>query len=163
MILTIVIALGIILLVLGFAGCVLPVLPGPPLSFLALFLLAITTGFQKPLTVTLVVVLGIIAVIVSIADNIIPILGAKKFGASSWGIWGSVIGLIIGIVFFPPFGMIIGAIVGALAGEYIDGKTHKDAFKAGLGVVIGSLLAIVMKLIVSSLITYYFIKALFML
>jgi len=161
--LILIICIGIILILAGLLGCLVPVLPGPPLSFIALLLLGFGTSFKEPLTVTLIVVMGVIALIVSIADNFIPILGAKQFGASVWGIWGSVIGLIIGLIFFPPFGLILGAIIGAIAGEYIDGKKHGAAFKAGFGVIVGSLCAVVMKLIASGLITYYFIKALFML
>ena len=160
MIITIVLIIGFVLLILGFAGCFLPVLPGPPLSFIALLLLAITTGFADPLSVQLVVLLGIVAVIAAIADNIIPVLGAKKFGASRWGVWGSIAGLIIGIIFFPPLGLVLGAVVGAVAGEYIAGKTHRGAFAAGFGVIVYSLVAIVMKLVVSAVITFYFIKAL---
>jgi uncharacterized protein YqgC (DUF456 family) len=161
--LILIICIGIILILAGLIGCIVPVIPGPPLSFIAILLLGLRTSFKEPLSVTLIVVLGVIALIVSIADNIIPILGARQFGASVWGIWGSFIGLILGLIFFPPFGLILGAIVGAIAGEYIDGKKHGAAFKAGFGVIVGSLCAVVMKLIVSGLITYYFIKALFML
>lgn len=153
--------IGSIFVILGFIGCVLPVLPGPPLSFIGLLMLALVRHFSPPLTATLLIIMFIITIVVTGLDYVIPSLGAKRYGASKWGIWGSVAGMIIGIFYFPPFGMIIGAFIGAAAGEILVGKRGMAVFKASQGILMGVLLGVVLKLAASGVITYYFIRGLF--
>jgi uncharacterized protein YqgC (DUF456 family) len=156
---TIAIVIGSILVLLGIAGCVLPILPGPVLSFLGLLLLALLKQFSPPLTPTLMIVMAILTVVVTIGDYLIPLWGAKKYGTSKWGIWGSVAGMAIGI-FFSPFGMLLGALTGAVTVEWLVQKEKGNALKAGLGVIVGSLLGAVLKLGVSGMMVYYFIRGL---
>ncbi len=156
---TIGIILGAVLVVLGLAGCVLPILPGPVLSFLGLLLLALLKHFSPPLTPTLMMVMAILTVVVTIGDYFIPLWGAKRYGTSRWGIWGSVVGMAIGLL-FSPFGMLLGAFIGAVAVEWLVQKEKGKAFKAGWGVIVGSLLGTVLKLGVSGMVTYYFIRGL---
>jgi len=153
--------IGTIILILGFIGCFVPALPGPPLSFVALLILAIFQKFEPPLTGNLVMVMIVITIIVTVLDYIIPVLGAKKYNSSKWGIWGAVIGMILGIIYFPPFGMLIGAFLGAVLIELIVGKPGKEAMKAGWGVFLGTMAGIILKLTASGIMTYYFFIALF--
>ncbi|MBN2374445.1 DUF456 domain-containing protein [bacterium] len=154
------IALGSIFIILGFIGCILPALPGPPLSFLGLLMLALGKGFSDPLTVTLMIILAIITIIVSAMDYLIPSIEAKRYGASNWGVFGSIAGMIAGIIFFPPVGMFIGGFLGAILFELMSGKKGKAAMKAGQGVFVGILLGTVLKLSTSGVITYYFVRGL---
>jgi uncharacterized protein YqgC (DUF456 family) len=156
---TIAIVLGSIFVLLGIAGCVLPILPGPVLSFLGLLLLALLKQFSPPLTPILMIVMAILTVVATIGDYIIPLWGAKKYGTSKWGIWGSVAGMAIGLL-FSPFGMPLGALIGAVAVEWVVQKEKGKALKAGWGVIIGSLLGAVLKLGVSGMMAYYFIRGL---
>lgn len=156
---TIAIVIGGIFVLVGIAGCVLPILPGPILSFFGLLLLALINHFSPPLTLTLVIVMAILTVVVTIGDYIIPLWGAKRYGTSKWGIWGSVAGMAIGL-FFSPFGMLLGALIGAVAVEWLVQKEKGKAFKAGWGVIVGSLLGAVLKLGVSGTMTYYFVRGL---
>jgi uncharacterized protein YqgC (DUF456 family) len=156
---TIAIVTGSILVLLGIAGCVLPILPGPVLTFLGLLLLALLKGFFPPLTPTLMIVMAILTVVVTIGDYMIPLMGAKKYGTSKWGIWGSVAGMAIGLL-FSPFGMLLGAVIGAVAVEWLVQKNKEKALKAGWGVIVGSLLGAVLKLGVSGMMVYYFIRGL---
>lgn len=152
------IAIGVALLLAGFVGCVLPVLPGPPLSFAGLFLLWWGVGFEAAsFGTTTVVVLGVLSVVVTVLDFVVPAMGAKKYGASRAGVWGSVLGMIVGMIFFPPFGMLIGAFLGALAFEAMSGKESAAAMRAAWGVFVGTVVGIVMKLAVSAAITYVFV------
>jgi uncharacterized protein YqgC (DUF456 family) len=153
------IVIGSILVLLGLAGSVLPILPGPPLSFIGLFLLALLRHFSPPLTSTLVIILAIVTVLVVGMDYIIPLLGAKRYGASKWGIWGSVLGMAIGI-FWSPFAMLAGAFIGAVLAEWFVGKKKGEALRAGWGVVMGTLFATILRLGVSGMMTYYFVRAL---
>lgn len=156
---TIAIICGAILVILGIAGCILPILPGPILGFAGLLLLALINHFLPPLTPTLMIVMAILTVVATIGDYIIPLWGAKKYGTSKWGIWGSVAGMAIGI-FFSPFGMFLGALIGAVAVEWLVQKEKGQALKAGWGVIVGSLLGAVLKLGVSGMMAYYFVRGL---
>jgi uncharacterized protein YqgC (DUF456 family) len=156
---TIAIVIGSIFVLVGIAGCVLPILPGPVLIFLGLLVLALLKDFFPPLTPTLMIVMAILTVIVTIGDYMIPLWGAKKYGTSKWGIWGSVAGMAIGLL-FSPFGMLLGAVIGAVAVEWLVQKEKGKAFKAGWGVIVGSLLGAVLKLGVSGMMVYYFIRGL---
>ena len=148
--------LGFFLVVGGIIGSFLPVIPGPPTGWLGLLLLNLTSKVITDWTF-----LGItlaVAILVVIADYIIPALGAKKFGGSKYGIWGSTIGLIIGLL-FPPIGMILGLFLGALVGELIhDHKNMQKAIKASMGSVIGFFFSTGIKLIVGIVFLVYFIK-----
>jgi uncharacterized protein len=153
------IAVGSLLMLLGLAGSVLPILPGPPLSFIGLFLLALLKHFSPPLTPTFVIILAIVTVLAVVLDYVIPLLGAKRYGASKWGVWGSVLGMAIGI-FWSPFAMLLGAFLGAVVVEWLVGNKKGEALRAGWGVVMGTLFATILRLGVSGMMTYYFVLAL---
>lgn len=149
-------SIGIILILIGLAGCIVPAIPGPPISFIALLILHFTSYVQ--LTENTLVTWGIIAVVVTVVDNVVPIWGTKRFGGTKRGVWGSVIGLLVGLLFFPPFGIIIGPFAGAVLGELSAGQERNKALKAGLGAFIGFLLGTGLKLVVSGWITWIFFK-----
>ncbi len=154
------IILGVICLIIGIIGCVVPGLAGPPFSFLALILLSIAKRWE-PFSPTFLIIMAAVTIIVTALDYIVPAAGAKKYGASKFGFWGAIIGMIIGIIYLPPFGMIIGAFIGAFVGELLIGKQSSAALKAGWGVFVGVMIGILLKLIASGVMTFYFIKALF--
>jgi len=153
------IVIGSILILLGLAGSILPILPGPPLSFIGLFLLALLKHFSPPLTPILIIILAIVTILVIVMDYIIPLLGAKRYGASKWGVWGSMLGMAIGI-FWSPFAMLVGAFIGAVVVEWFAGKKKREALRAGWGVVMGTLFATILRLGVSGVMIYYFVLAL---
>lgn len=154
----ILIALGIIFLLSGILGCVLPIIPGPPLSYLGLLLLHFTERHQ--FSNKFLIIWAAITVVVYMLDFIIPVWGTKKFGGSKRGVWGSMIGLIIGMFIFPPFGIIVGPFAGAIIGELSSGKESKEALKSGFGSFLGFLVGTLLKLIVSGMMTWYFAKEL---
>ena len=150
---------AILLIIVGIIGCVIPVIPGPPISFGGILLLHYTKFGD--FTFEFLVLMGFLAFAVTILDYIVPVWGTKKLGGSRYGIWGAAIGLVIGIFFFPPIGIIIGPFAGALFGELIRENDLNKALKAALGSLVGFILGIGMKLFVSFLITFYFIKEFF--
>lgn len=149
--------LAVFLIILGIIGCLAPVLPGPPLSYLGLVLLHITrfADFSN----TLLLTLAAIVVVVSILDYIVPVWGTKKFGGSKYGTRGATVGLIIGL-FLGPLGIIIGPFIGAVVGELIFKDDMKYALRAGFGSLLGFLTGIGLKLATSFVITFYFVKEL---
>lgn len=153
----IIVAIGLILALAGIFGCILPIIPGPIFSFVALILLSWAKNWQV-FSLTFLMVMGSLTALLMILDYIVPALGAKKFGASKLGVWGSAIGMIIGIFFIPPWGIIVGAFVGALIGELLAGKSGKKALRAGWGVLIGNGLAIGLKLAFTVVALFYYVK-----
>lgn len=147
------IIIGIALILLGLIGCIVPIIPGPPISFIGLLLLQLKE--IAPFTTKYLLIIGGIALLVTILDYIVPIMGAKKFGASKAGIWGSIIGLVVGI-FFGPIGIIVFPFFGALIAELIIGKKTGKALKAAFGTFLGFLFGTLLKLITSAYIAYIF-------
>lgn len=139
---------ALVLLAGGIVGSVLPALPGLPLSWFGILCLYLTKGIEINhyiLWVTLVITIAI-----SILDYVIPAQGTKRFGGSSYGIWGTNIGLVVGLIAPIPFGFIIGPFVGAFLGELLfDYKNLNRALKAALGSFLGFLVSTFMKIVVS--------------
>jgi uncharacterized protein YqgC (DUF456 family) len=147
--------LGILLMILGIIGCLVPVLPGPPFSFVGLILLHLSRFGHFSNTTLLT--LGAIAVVITILDFIVPVWGTRKFGGSKYGTRGATVGLIIGL-FLGPLGMVLGPLFGAFVGEMIFKDDINYAVKAGFGSLLGFLTGIGLKLAASLIMTYYFIK-----
>jgi len=146
---------GIILMVLGIIGCLVPVLPGPFFSFAGLILLHLTHFGQ--FTGAALFTFGGITLAVTLLDYIVPVWGTKKFGGSKYGTRGAKIGLIIGL-FLGPLGLVLGALIGAFVGEMIFKDDIKYAIKAGFGSLLGFLTGIGLKLAASFVMTFYFVK-----
>lgn len=145
--------LAVILMLVGLAGAIIPVIPGPIISFLGLLSLYFTT--PPPFTNKFITTWAIIAITVTALDQIIPILGTKKMGGTKYGVNGSIIGLLIGIFFFPPIGIILGPFLGALVGELIGGKDFNQATRAGFGSFLGFLSGVFLKFVFSFIAAYY--------
>ena len=174
------IILGAICLLVGIIGCVAPVLPGVPLSYLGLLLLHWTERVQ--FSWQFLVIWAVVVVVIQVLDYFIPAWGTKKFGGSKWGVWGSTIGLLVGL-FMGPMGIVIGPFVGAVVGELIYFNRHPQttmnpaetsmnnaeknkntnlnkALRAGFGSFIGLLTGTVLKLICCGMMVFYFVKEL---
>jgi uncharacterized protein YqgC (DUF456 family) len=147
------IVIGASLILVGFLGSFIPILPGTPVTYCGLLVLQLTT---QPFTTTFLVIWALIVATIMVLDNLIPAYGTKKLGGSAYGVWGSIIGMIIGIFFFPPFGMMIGPLLGAFVGELVGGKSSNRAMKSALGSFAGLLVNTVMKVIASGIMAYYF-------
>jgi uncharacterized protein YqgC (DUF456 family) len=150
--------LGGIMMIAGILGCLLPVLPGPPLSFAGLLLLHFTRFAD--FSTTFLITWGCVTILVTVLDYVVPIWGTKKFGGSKYGMWGAGIGLVVGIFFLPPIGIIVGPFAGAVIGEAIKGKNATSSFRAGLGSFLGFLAGVGIKLAASIVMTFYYIKEL---
>jgi uncharacterized protein YqgC (DUF456 family) len=150
------IALGAVCLLVGFAGSVLPVLPGPPIAYLALLCASFASGWEAFTAFELIVAAGAV-VVVTVLDFLIPVWGAKRYGASRAGVWCSMLGLLAGMFLFPPWGVIAGAFAGAFAGEIVAGKTDRDALRAAWGTFVGTLLGTGAKLACCGVLTWLFV------
>src|SRR5688572_15065087 len=152
------IILGVLLMLTGLAGCVLPFLPGPPLCFAALLIQQLKT--DPPFSATFLWIWAGVALVVTLLDYVIPLYGTKKFGGTTYGMWGCTIGLIVGF-FLGPIGIIAGPFIGAFIGEMMANSDSKKALRAALGSFIGFLLGTVIKLVVCAVMLWYFVKLTF--
>jgi uncharacterized protein len=132
-----------LLVVVGFAGTVLPGIPGVPLVFLGFVLGAAAGGFDRvgwpSLILAALLTLAAIAV-----DFVAAALGAKRVGASPWALVGAAVGSLVGLFFGLP-GLLIGPFLGAGAGEWIARRDLRRAGKVGFATWLGLVVAAVAK------------------
>ena len=148
-----------VLLGAGLLGAVVPVLPGPPLSYIGLLLLQ-WSGYGKFSAVFLLAWAGV-TIAVTIMDYFLPSILTKCFGCSCSATIGSFLGLLAGIFLFPPWGMIIGPFLGAFIGELLHNKANgPGAFKVALGAFLAFILGSGAKLIVGGVMLFFAIMAL---
>lgn len=148
--------IAFLFLLIGFIGCIVPGLPGTPIAYAGLWIAQATDRVDFSWQFLLIWAAGV--VIISVLDYVVPAWGTKKFGGTSWGVWGSTIGVFVGL-FFGAVGVIVGPLVGAILGELIAGKRLGAALKAGWGSFIGILFGTVIKLMACGLMTVSLIKA----
>jgi len=149
--------LGTICIIIGLLGSLLPILPGPPISYAGVLLLHFTQYAQY--STRFLILFAVLTAVVAVLDYVIPIWGTRKFGGSKYGTWGATIGVVVGI-FMGPVGMIVGPFIGAVVGEMIYGKKSNEAFRAGLGSFIGFITGTLMKIVLSVILAFHFFKAL---
>lgn len=138
--------LSIILVLVGFIGNIVPLLPGVPLMFGGFLLWGLASGW-KDYGVNTVIILGVVTLAVFLLDYYAGAIGAKKYGASKVGVWGSIVGGILGVFIFNIVGLILGPLVGAVLGELFSGKTRQEAWRAGWGAFVGLLAGGLFKMI----------------
>ncbi|MBQ8674026.1 MAG: DUF456 domain-containing protein [Bacteroides sp.] len=149
--------LGILCLITGLLGCVVPMLPGPPLAYAGVLLLHITDYADFSPTTLLVGLL--VVIVVQVLDYFVPMLGAKYSGGTPWGSRGCLVGTIVGL-FFMPWGIILGPFLGAFIGELLGGYQAGRALKSGIGSLLGFLFGTVLKCVVCGYFIWIFVAAL---
>ncbi len=137
--------LGILCLLLGLAGAILPI-PGPGLSYIGLLLLHFSS-FAHFSTIVLVS-FAVLVLVMAVLDFYIPIWGTKKFGGTRNGAIGAIIGMLVGLIFLPGIGILVGTFAGALIAELIGGFPFDKALKSAFGSFIGFLTGAFMQVIV---------------
>jgi uncharacterized protein YqgC (DUF456 family) len=150
--------IGIIIMLVGILGCILPLLPGPPLCYIALLIQQLRS--DPPFTSKFLWIWAGITVVVTVLDYVIPLYGTKRFGGSKYGIWGCTIGLIAGF-WLGPLGIIIGPFVGAFIGEIIANNNSNQALKAAWGSFAGFLFGTLLKLVVCVIMAWYLLAIIF--
>jgi uncharacterized protein YqgC (DUF456 family) len=154
-----IIALTVILIVTGLLGSVVPIIPGPILILIGSFVYAWHTDFLNVNWVVLGI-LAFLALISQALDYLASVIGAKKFGASRWGIIGSFAGGIVGI-FFGIFGILIGPFLGAVLFEMLTGKKFNSSFKIGFGTLVGFLGGTIGRVVIALTMTGIFLTQVF--
>ncbi|MGQ5522368.1 DUF456 domain-containing protein [Chitinimonas sp. PSY-7] len=150
--------LAILLIVAGFAGNLLPLLPSAPLLMAGFVLCAWLDDFQRVGWGWLGVLLAL-SIVMIIIDFIAGAWGANKLGASRQAVIGATLGAILGI-FFNIVGLIFGPFIGAAIGEWL---ARGDAIRAGqvglatwLGLLIGTVAKLGLSLVMIGLFAFAF-------
>ncbi len=134
---------------LGLCGIIVPVLPDTILIFVGALIYAFFTKFQD-ITLTTIIILAGLTIVTNLLDWLGTIYGAKKFGATKYGIIGAVIGGIVGFIVLSLIGLMIFAVIGTILAEiYFAKKEQKDAIRAGIGTLIGIIASSVIKAIIA--------------
>lgn len=81
---------GTLFILTGITGSFLPVIPGPPLSYVGLLLLQLTS--PSPFSGSFLIGWAIVVVLVSSLEHLIPAIGSNRMGGSKYGVWGCIIG-----------------------------------------------------------------------
>jgi uncharacterized protein YqgC (DUF456 family) len=135
------------LIVIGLAGTVVPALPGIPLIFGGIWLIA---GVDRYHHIGLWWLLGI-AVVGAIGltlDLLAGALGAKRVGASKQAVSGALAGTVIGLFFGLP-GLLLGPFVGAALGELVAGNSILRSTHVGMSAWFGLVFGTIIKLVSS--------------
>ena len=154
----IVLLIAVLLSLTGIVGAIVPALPGPPLSFASL----LTVYFICPGTISteLLIWMLVLTIVVSVLDYVAPIWLTKVGGGSKAAIWGSTLGLIAGL-FFMPIGLIVGPLAGAFFGEMTNNSSLGKATRVALMSFVSFLLTTGAKLVLSALMTFYTLEAVY--
>jgi uncharacterized protein YqgC (DUF456 family) len=135
------------LFAVGLLGTVVPVIPGTTIILAAAVIHRMMLGADKSVGWWSIAALVLLTVVSYALDFAGSSYGARRFGATRWGMLGAALGALIGI-FFGLIGLFIGPVIGAVAAEFIAGKKMVDAGRAGWGSLLGSLAGMVGKLVI---------------
>lgn len=132
------------LIVVGFAGTIVPALPGLPMIAAASWLIAIVDDYQRIGGWT-IAWLAFLAVVGTLVDSVAQTAGAQKAGATKGGIIGSLIGSLLGM-FFGLAGIFLFPFIGAVIGELIVMRDVKFAGRVGVATWIGIIAGTALKI-----------------
>ncbi len=156
----IILIISLLIMFGGLSGIVLPVIPSTPLIWFGVLIYAVFDGF-KSIGWLLLLIFAVLAIISVILDYFGGVIGAKKYGATKWGLIGSVIGGIAGFFMGGIVGLIFGPFFGAVLLELVFGKDLRGAFKSGVGTLVGFIGGAVTKLAIGVIMIGIFIWKVF--
>ncbi|ARF15840.1 DUF456 domain-containing protein [Sporosarcina ureae] len=137
--------LAIIMFAIAFVGLIYPVIPSVIFILAGFLLYGAFVSFEE-LTWLFWAIQILFVLLLFGADTFANLVGVKRFGGSKAGMWGSTIGLLIGPFVIPVIGILAGPFLGAIIAEMIFARTSiKQAFRTGVGSVVGFLTSVVVK------------------
>ncbi len=150
--------LSAVLILLGLAGTVLPLLPGTLLVWAGLLLGAWIDDFTR-VSVGAVLFITLLAALAWAFDFVAGLMGAKRAGASRLALLGAAVGTVAGI-FMGLVGVLFMPLVGAAIGEYWAQRDQQRAAKVAIATWFGLLLGMVAKVVLSFVMVGVFLVAL---
>lgn len=145
------------LMLIGLAGCVLPVLPGHLVILMGAVGYRLMLGGDAGVEWWTFVVLVALLTGSQIFEFVSGAAGARWFGGTRWGAGGALAGGVVGM-FFMPFGLILGPLLGAYAFEALFARQEtRPAVVSGVGSAVGTLAGMVVKVIVGVVMVGWFV------
>ena len=132
-----------VLIAFGFAGTIVPAIPGLPMIAGGAWLIGWADNYDKVGWKT-ILFLAVLAVIGVIVDSVAQTAGAQKAGASKAGIIGSLVGTVLGM-FMGLFGLLFMPLIGAAIGEFWAKRDLIHAGRVGLATWIGMIVGTAVK------------------
>lgn len=139
--------LAALLIAVGLVGAIVPMLPGIPLIFGGIWLIAAVDHFQH-LGIGWLLGIATVGAVGLLMDLIAGALGAKRVGASPRAVWGTLLGTVVGLFFGLP-GLLLGPFIGALLGELAAGNSVLRSAHVGASTWLGLILGTLIKLVAS--------------
>jgi uncharacterized protein len=155
-----IISVGVFFLLIGLIGCILPIVPGPPLAYVSFLTLLFHSASKVHPSSIVLLSFGVAVAAITALDYYLPIWGTKKFGGTNAGKRGSIVGLIAAF-FMPiagPFTIFIGPLIGAIVGEMLAGNDRKTALNSGIGSFLGFMAGTLLKFGIVGMIIWKFVK-----
>lgn len=124
-------------------------LPGTVIQFVLILLYSALTDFQS-VSYGNIIFFAILALVSVLIDNIANLLGAKKFGASKWGVLGAFLGGLLSMIFMQLWAILFIPFLGAILFEIaFDRREWKSALKAGFGSLVGFLSGYLVRIVIA--------------
>jgi uncharacterized protein YqgC (DUF456 family) len=144
---TLLYAIAATLIVTGLIGALVPALPGIPLIFGGIWLIARLDQYRH-LGLWWLVGIALVGAVGLTIDLVAGALGAKRVGASRRAVWGALLGTVVGLFFGLP-GLLLGPFFGAVLGELAAGNSVLRSTHVGASTWIGLLFGTLIKLVAS--------------
>ena len=149
------------LLIAGFIGCVVPILPGHLILLIGMLAHKLMLQERSGLEWWSFAVLGLLMAISQAIEFASGAAGSKWFGGTKWGALGAFIGSIVGLFFFP-WGLLLGPLIGAFVAEMLVAKKKpRFAASSGVGSVVGTIAGMVAKIVIGVLMIGWFFADVF--
>ncbi|ARD46792.1 DUF456 domain-containing protein [Sporosarcina sp. P33] len=148
---------AIIMFAIAYAGLIYPVIPSVVFIAAGFLLYGVIVSFEE-LTWLFWIIQLLFVLLLFGADTAANLIGVKRFGGSKAGMWGSTVGLLAGPFVIPVFGILIGPFLGAVIAELIFTRPGvKQAFRSGIGSVVGFLTSVAVKGIIMGVMIVIFL------
>ena len=150
-----------VLIAPGFAGTIVPAIPGLPMIAGGAWLIGWADNYDKVGWKT-ILFLAVLAVIGVIVDSVAQTAGAQKAGASKAGIIGSLVGTVLGM-FMGLFGLLFMPLIGAAIGEFWAKRDLIHAGRVGvatwIGMIVGTAVKVALAFAMTGILFFVYLTA----
>lgn len=136
-----------VLIAVGAAAAIIPAMPGIPVLFGGIWLLA-WVDHNRHLGWWWLSGIAAVGSGGLIVDLLAAALGAKRAAASPQAVWGALLGTLVGMFFGLP-GLLLGPFLGAVLGEFTAGNSVLRSAHVGVATWLGLLFGTLVKLVCS--------------
>ena len=146
-----------VLIALGFAGTIVPAIPGLPMIAGGAWLIGWADNYDKVGWKT-ILFLAVLAVIGVIVDSVAQTAGAQKAGASKGSLVGTVLGMFMGL-----FGLLFMPLIGAAIGEFWAKRDLIHAGRVGvatwIGMIVGTAVKVALAFAMTGILFFVYLTA----